>query len=115
MLDVFGSTHPGSSNVVEWQRICANSIIQHSDEKDEDQFKHFVETLSNICPGIDNQVEWAATRSSATEIKTLTGILRWSSFFAASLKRLLAILTLEEWSRIRNVSSEVLNSVKPAF
>ncbi|NEP88893.1 MAG: hypothetical protein F6K18_19765 [Okeania sp. SIO2C2] len=112
ILDQFKNTHPGSSNVLEWNSIRDN-INHYSAESDVVQFQHFVETLNNINPGVDNRAEWAAIRTTCSEILRDWATTQKQLLFTKLLNRFESTNpgrdNRVEWEAIRRVSTSILN------
>ena len=114
ILNIFSHTFPGSSNTTEWEAI-RNSIVKYSDKPNDDQFRHFVETLHIITPKSENTVEWAAIRETCQEIldawQDSDKILLFKKLLTRFSTTVPGRSNRVEWERIRETSDKLLKGI----
>jgi len=114
ILNQFLNTHPGSSNIQEWNSI-RSSIASNSNKNDYDRFQAFVSNLNTIKPGSENTVEWSNIRIICAQI-----LSEWDSDKQSLFFKLLNIFAATkpgssntvEWGIIRDLANSLIKSIK---
>lgn len=114
ILEHLSTIRPREDNKLEWKAI-RDSIIRHSDDSMETQFRSLLEILSGTTPGHDNKVEWGEIRRTCLEI-----IEEWDDgekqlFLVKLLRRFESIFpgrdNKEEWASIRSESRRIREAI----